>query len=392
MVVRAAARSLDDRVDELLDRCDPRAATAAEFFGAQFDLGLAWVGFGEGEGGHGAPAGEQGRVRARLAAAGAPDHPLRSVIGLGMAAPTIAAHGSPELRRRLRAIFTTEETWCQLFSEPGAGSDLAGLATRAVPVDGGWIVNGQKVWTSYAHVADWGLLLARTDPELPKHRGLTYFALDMRTRGVEVRPLRQITGDAEFNEVFLTDVFVPDTHRLGERGAGWTVAMTTLMNERTALPGNAAGLEDPLDAVLREGAARHVTDPVLLDRLVALRVRGRLIKLTLHRFGADSDGGPGPEGSIGKLLWAEYMKDATELQVDLLGRDAIAYPPGYRLRRTGRPGPGGDVRYDYLRSRAASIEGGTSEIMRGILAERVLGLPREPDPGRGLPWNEGRHG
>src|SRR5256714_4990732 len=216
-----------------------------EFLRARFDAGLAWISFPEGLGGLGAPRMLQPVVDAAFAEAGAPDNdPLRIGIGLGMAAPTILRHGTDEQRRRfLRPLWTGEEVWCQLFSEPGAGSDLAALGTRAVRDGDDWIVGGQKVWTSLAHEARWAILIARTDPDLPKHQGLTYFVCDMTAPGVEVRPLRQITGEAEFNEVFLTDVRIPDAHRLGAVGEGWQVARTTLMNERVAIGGRAAPRE-----------------------------------------------------------------------------------------------------------------------------------------------------
>ena len=226
------------RLEDLLARHDPTSTPAEEFAGARFDAGLAWVAFPLDCGGLGVSPDLQGLVERRLRQAGAPNDFGRNVIGFGMAAPTIVTHGTDEQRRRLlRPLFTCEEIWCQLFSEPGAGSDVAGLATRAQRDGDEWVVNGQKVWTTLAHTASWGLLLARTDPEVEKHRGLTYFIVDMHAPGVEVRPLRQMTGEAEFNEVFFTDVRIPDSDRLDAVGAGWGVAMTTLMNERVAIGG-----------------------------------------------------------------------------------------------------------------------------------------------------------
>src|SRR5690242_20452791 len=226
---------LTARVQELISGFAGGAAGAAAdplpFLQARFDAGLAWVHFPTGLGGLDQPRSAQAVVDAELAAAGMPDNnPRRIGIGLGMAAPTILTHGTDEQRTRwLRALWTGEEVWCQLFSEPGAGSDLAALGTRAVPDGDTWIVNGQKVWTSIAHEARWGILVTRTDPDVPKHAGMTYFVCDMTDPGVEVRPLRQITGEAEFNEVFLTDVRIPDSQRLGAIGGGWRVAQTTLM-------------------------------------------------------------------------------------------------------------------------------------------------------------------
>ena len=227
--------------EELLATHDPTSTPPVEFAGARFDAGLAWVWFPEGFGGLGVSPDLQGIVERQLRPVGAPNDIERNVIGYGMAAPTILTHGTDEQRDALlRPLFTCEEIWCQLFSEPGAGSDVAGLATRAVRDGDEWVVNGQKVWTTLAHTARWGLLLARTDPEAEKHRGMTYFIVDMQAPGVEVRPLRQMTGDAEFNEVFFTDVRIPDSARLDAVGAGWRVAMTTLMNERVAIGGGVA--------------------------------------------------------------------------------------------------------------------------------------------------------
>lgn len=227
-------------VRALLDEHDPATTEPLDFLRARFDAGLAWVHFPVGLGGLGAPRALQAVVDAELAAAGAPDNdPRRIGIGLGMAAPTILRYGTEEQKSRLlRPLWTGEEVWCQLFSEPGAGSDLAALATRAVlDADGTWTVDGQKVWTSSAHTARWAILIARTDPALPKHRGITYFVCDMTDPGMEVRPLRQITGEAEFNEVFLTGVRIPDSDRLGAVGEGWQVAQTTLNNERVSIGG-----------------------------------------------------------------------------------------------------------------------------------------------------------
>src|SRR5260370_6797242 len=230
---------------EFLATCDPATVPPAEFLRARFDAGLAWVHFPAGLGGLGAPRALQTVADAEFAAAAAPtNHPERIGIGLGMAAPTILAFGTDEQRTRwLRPLWTGEEVWCQLFSEPGAGSDLGGLATRAVRDGDDWLVTGQKVWASSAPVARWAVIVPRSDPDAPKHSGLTYFACDMTAPGVEVRPLRQLTGEAEFNEVFLTGVRIPDSHRLGAVGDGWRVAMATLMNERVAIGGAAVPRE-----------------------------------------------------------------------------------------------------------------------------------------------------
>ncbi len=246
MTTRAAedttAADLDHRVGRLLEEHPPATTDRLAFLRARFDAGLAWVHFPEGLGGLGLARHHQARVNALLREAGAPDNdPRRNGIGLGMAAPTILVFGTDEQKQRfLRPLWTGEEVWCQLFSEPGAGSDLAALGTRAVLDGDEWVVNGQKVWTSGAHEARFAILVARTDPSVPKHAGLTHFVCDMTDPGVDVRPLRQITGEAEFNEVFLTDVRIPDAYRLGAVGEGWRVATATLNNERVAIGGGAA--------------------------------------------------------------------------------------------------------------------------------------------------------
>jgi alkylation response protein AidB-like acyl-CoA dehydrogenase len=314
-----------------------------------------------------------------------------NVIGLGMAAPTIMQWGGDELSRRfLPPMAQGREIWCQLFSEPGAGSDVAGLSCRAERDGDEWVVNGQKVWTTLAHIASYGLLLARSDPDLPKHKGLTYFIVDMRAPGVEAKPLRQMTGDAEFNEVFLTDVRIPDEHRLGPVGEGWAVATTTLMNERVALSGagsiggeamGAGAVEDLVAAARRLGAW---DDPLVRQRLMRMLTEQRLIKLTNFRAAASRRAGkaPGPEGSITKLFAAEHNQRLQELAVDMLSAKALAWDP--RDEAVARR-----VRL-FLRSRANTIEGGTSEIMRNILGERVLRLPKEPSVDRDVPWSQVR--
>src|ERR1700675_3900873 len=229
------------RLKDLLAEHDPASTPAVEFLGARFDAGLAWVSFPVGRGGLGLSPDLQGLVERELRAVDAPNEADRNVIGYGMAAPTALTHGTDEQRvRYLRPLFTCEEVWCQLFSEPGAGSDVAGLATRAVRDGDDWVLNGQKVWTTLAHISRWGMLLARTNPDVPKHESLSYFVLDMQAPGVEVRPLYQITGEAEFNEVFLNDVRIPRDRMLGTEGQGWQVAITTLMNERSALGGGSS--------------------------------------------------------------------------------------------------------------------------------------------------------
>jgi alkylation response protein AidB-like acyl-CoA dehydrogenase len=313
-----------------------------------------------------------------------------NVLGIGMGGPTLLAWGTEKQKHRyLRAIATDEEIWCQLFSEPGAGSDLAGVTTRAVRDGDDWIVNGQKVWTTLGHVARRGMLLARTDPAAPKHRGLTYFVLDMSSPGVEVRPLVQMTGEAEFNEVFLSDVRVPDSARVGGVGEGWSVARTTLMNERVALSGAGAVAGDALGgATARELIERHrpVTDPALRQRLAGAYITDRIIRLNNERAAAARLHGSdaGPEGSITKLQQAQHNRELQNLAIALVGSDALGWvgPSLHTGRQVDQVAEAdasleGTVR-GFLRAQANTIEGGTSNIMRNILGERVLGLPREP--------------
>ncbi|TDP95115.1 acyl-CoA dehydrogenase family protein [Labedaea rhizosphaerae] len=366
-----------------------------EFLRARFDAGLAWVHFPEGLGGLGAPRALQSVVDTELA--GTPDNdPRRIGIGLGMAAPTILRFGSDEVKKRfLRPLWTGEEIWCQLFSEPGAGSDLAAVGTRARRENGrdgdDWLLTGQKVWTSSAHTARFAILLARTDPDLPKHQGLSYFILDMDQPGVEVRPLRQITGEAEFNEVFLTDARIPDAHRLGAVGEGWKVAQTTLMNERVAIGGNAApresGMLGAVAKTWRENPDRHTS--ALHDRLLRHWVDAEAMRLAGQRLRQQlAAGAPGPEGSAMKLGFAKLSQALSGLEVELMAEDGLRYDD-WTLRRpdlvdfTGR-GPG----YRYLRAKGNSIEGGTSEILRNIIAERVLGLPSEPRVDKDVAWKD----
>src|SRR5256886_11796206 len=379
------------------------------FLRARYDAGLGWVSFPAGLGGLGAPRSSQPVVDGEFAAAGAPDNnPLRIGIGLGMAAPTILRHGTDEQRQRfLRPLWTGEEVWCQLFSEPGAGSDLAALGTRAVldagsgPQDeaaraglgagDGWIVNGQKVWTSMAHEARFAILIARTDPDVPKHDGITYFVCDMTAPGVEVRPLRQITGEAEFNEVFLTDVRIPDSYRLGAVGDGWRVARTTLMNERVAIGGGAAPREaGMIGVVAREWRERpELRTPGQHDALMRLWVAAEAARLAAERLREQlAAGQPGAEGSAVKLAYARLNAEISGFELELLGEDGLSYDD-YTMRRPSivdwkERSPG----YRYLRAKGNSIEGGTSEVLLNIIAERVLGLPSEPRMDKDMAWKD----
>jgi alkylation response protein AidB-like acyl-CoA dehydrogenase len=332
-------------------------------------------------------------VDSELAAAGAPDNDPRSIgIGLGMAAPTILAFGTEEQKHRfLRPLWTGEEAWCQLFSEPGAGSDLAAAGTRAVRDGNDWLVTGQKVWTSSAHTARWAILLARTDPEVPKHRGMTYFICDMTDPGVEVRPLRQITGEAEFNEVFLTNARIPDSLRLGEVGDGWRVAQTTLMNERVAIGGQGmprdGGMIGQVTQTWRAYPERRTAE--LHDRLLSLWVESEAVRLAGLRLRQQLvTGSPGPEGSAMKLAFARLNQQLSGLEVEMLGEQGLRYDD-WTLRRPEQVDfVGRQAGYRYLRAKGNSIEGGTSEILRNIIAERVLGLPPEPRVDKDVPWKD----
>ncbi|MFE3328772.1 acyl-CoA dehydrogenase family protein [Streptomyces sp. NPDC059176] len=387
------AAELRARTRDLLAAHPPTTTSREDFLTARFDAGLAWVHYPAGLGGLDAPRSLQAVVDAELEAAGAPDNdPRRIGIGLGMAAPTILAYGTEEQKRRfLRPLWTGEEVWCQLFSEPGAGSDLAALGTRAVRDGDAWTVDGQKVWTSSAHLARWAILIARTDPDVPKHRGITYFVCDMTDPGVEVRPLRQITGEAEFNEVFLSGVRIPDAHRLGAVGDGWSVARTTLMNERVSIGGmrlpREGGMIGPVARTWRDRPELRTHE--LHQRLLALWVEAEVARLTGERLRQQlAAGQPGPEGSGMKLAFARLNQQISGLEVELRGEEGLLYDD-WTMRRpelvdfTGR-----DAGYRYLRSKGNSIEGGTSEVLLNIVAERVLGLPAEPRNDTDVAWKD----
>ncbi|MDA3648796.1 acyl-CoA dehydrogenase family protein [Saccharopolyspora indica] len=389
----ADATEIRGRVAEFLAAHDPQRTDRVEFLRARFDAGLAWVHFPAGLGGLGAARELQAVVDTAFAEAGAPDNqPQLNVIGLGMAGPTILRFGTDEQRRRfLRPLWTGEETWCQLFSEPGAGSDLAALSTRAVRDGEEWVVDGQKVWTSLAHRARWAILVARSDPDQPKHKGLSYFICDMTAPGVEVRPLRQITGEAEFNEVFLTGVRIPDSLRLGEVGQGWQVAMGTLMNERVAIGGRTPPREG---GMIGEAAEAWRANPDkrthgLHDRLLRLWVDAEATRLTSIRLRQQmAVGEPGPEGSAVKVSFAEQNQAITGFELEFQGEAGLGYddwtfrqPDFASLTKRG-------AGFRYLRAKGNSIEGGTTEILRNVIAERILGLPQEIRTDKDRPWKE----
>ena len=329
------------------------------------DAGWAGLSWPAEYGGRGASLIEQAIFNEELAGARVPMP--ANVLGLVMGGPVVIAHGSDDQKERyLEPILAAEEIWCQGFSEPESGSDLASLKTRAVKADGGWRISGQKVWTTYAHESKWCMLLARSDSDAPKHAGITYFLMDMDQDEVEVRPLRQITGEAEFNEIFIEEAFVPDENVVGEVGGGWQVAITTLMFERAGLGAAAVmGLRNAFDELLELARERGVAD----DRLVRHRIAKLKIAIEAMRYGAMrtltqtmKTGIPGPEGSLGKWEWAQINQELTDLATEILGVEGLQSD--------------GEWTYRFLRSRANSIEGGTTEVLKNIVAERVLGLPR----------------
>ncbi|MCL1601864.1 MAG: acyl-CoA dehydrogenase family protein [Actinomycetia bacterium] len=394
------AEVVNRAIDELLESYPPESTEPRAFWGAQYDAGLAWVDFAEGDGGLGVSPSHREVVSRRLNEAGAPTwNTTANILGIGMGAGVLAAHGTQAQRAKwLRPMFVMDEIWCQLFSEPGAGSDVAGLSTRAVRDGDEWIVNGQKVWTTLAHLAKWGLVVTRTDPDQRKHRGMTYFVVDMEAEGVEILPLYQITGEAEFNEVFFNDTRIPDAYRIDDVGAGWRVAMTTLMNERVAIGGRTVPRgEGTIGAAVETWNESGSGDAATRRELARLWGEVEAMRLTSLRASENMQAGvPGPEGSTGKLAWADLNKEVTAFTVAMQGLEGATIPEGYTLEPTS---------YEtrevarvlsnqraFLRARANSIEGGTSEIMRNILGERVLGLPGEPRVDKDLPWSEVRRG
>jgi alkylation response protein AidB-like acyl-CoA dehydrogenase len=358
------------RYDDLAEEVAALRAWQADLAGGRW-VGVTWP---EAYGGRGAGPIEHFIVQEELARARAPE--LVGRIGINLVGPTLLAHGTDEQRARwLPRILRADELWCQLFSEPDAGSDLANVQTRATPVDGGWRLNGQKVWTSYAQFADWGVCLARTDPEAPKHRGISYVVVDMHAEGVDVRPLTQITEDREFNEVFFTDAFVPRDHLIGAEHDGWGVSGSTLAHERGVNPRQLVIHIQLLDELLRLAADEGLYDDHRLQqRLAQAYVEVRLFQLhnlrSLSRLAHGRE--VGPEGSALKLYWSEMSKRLHETAMAVLG-------PASPLWKGALDNPGdGRWQRSWLYYLASSIFAGTNEIQRNIVGERVLGLPREP--------------
>ncbi len=354
------------RVAELLRSTDGWDRPA--FLGAQFDAGLAWVHHPVGAGGLALAPARQAEVDTALLVGGRLESWQRNPMGIGMVAPALVGHGSVAQLALLRPIFTGQDVWCQLFSEPGAGSDLASLATRAERDGDEWVLTGQKVWTSLAHTARFGLALARTDPQAPKHAGLTAFVVDMGAAGVQLRPLRDLTGGTHFNEVFLDRVRVGEADRVGPVGAGWTVATTMLTNERTVIGADAqergAGAIAVAVATWRSTGA----DPTRRLELARLWVEAEVLRIASHRQ---------QDGSGLKLRRAELEQRIARFTVELLGPAGTVYT-----------GELNSPLWTWLQSQAYTIAGGTSDILRTVIGERVLGLPKEPGPPRTTPWSE----
>jgi len=329
-------------------------------------------------GGRGATLVEQAIFSEELVRANAPSP--ANILGLAMGGPVVITHGTEDQKKRfLEPILSAEEIWCQGFSEPEAGSDLASLKTRAVKRDGEWVVTGQKVWTTFAHIAKWCMLVARTDTDAPKHQGLTYFIMDMQQEGVEVKPLVQITGEAEFNEIFMEEARIPEENVIGGVGNGWAVAITTLMNERTGIAfASQAQVQIQLRRLIelakstRSNGESAVDDPMIRQRIAQLHIESEVLRLTAYRGLTQimKRGMPGPEGSLGKWHWAEVNQALTELAMEIEG------PYSQLARGSEYAIDDGQWQYLFLRARANSIEGGTTEILKNIIAERVLGLPK----------------
>jgi len=342
------------------------------------EAGWAGISWPKEYGGRGATLIEQAIFSEEMVRANAPSP--ANILGLAMGGPVVITHGTEDQKKRfLEKILSAEEIWCQGFSEPEAGSDLASLKTRAVKKNGEWVVTGQKVWTTYAHLAKYCMLVARTDPDAPKHQGLTYFIMDMDQPGVEVKPLVQITGEAEFNEIFMDEARIPEENVIGEPGQGWTVAITTLMNERTGIAfASQALLQIQLRKLIklaketRSNGGTHADDPVTRQRIAQLYIEAEVVRLTAYRGLTQvmKSGIPGPEGSLGKWHWGEINQAMTELALEIEG------PYAQLSRGSEYAIDDADWQFSFLRARANSIEGGTTEILKNIVAERVLGLPK----------------
>jgi alkylation response protein AidB-like acyl-CoA dehydrogenase len=374
-------RSEADSGTDLAPDADLLVKRAKEFQGQLFGAGFAGITWPVEYGGQGLTIVHQIAFDEEAAGFDLPTG-MTFAVTFGMCGPTILTCGTEEQKRRyIPAMLRGEEIWCQLFSEPGAGSDVAGLQSRAVRDGDEWVLTGQKVWTSGAHHARFGLVIARTDPDRPKHQGITMFVVDMAARGVTIRPLRQMTGGSHFNEVFFDEVRVGDGDVVGDVNGGWRASITTLMNERVSIgAGGRQSLFGPLLAVAKRHG--HRDDPVVRQRLADVYVRERVLGYIGQRIRATvvSGGIPGPEGSIAKIAGAALVKRAANLATDLLGSGGVAWVAGDR--------EASGVAERLLASPGSSIAGGTDEIQKNIIGERVLGLPKEPQVDRDIPFRE----
>ena len=380
-----AEELVKDRLKELISFREENQ-DIKDFWGKQFDLGLAWVHFPEGSGGLNVNPKFQLLVNETLRNEGiSTSNRIANLLGIGMGAPTIKEYGTQEqIDKYLRPMFTADEIWCQLFSEPSAGSDVAGLRSKAVQKGDKWIINGQKVWTSGAHFSDYGILVVRHDPDLEKHKGMTFFFVDMKSPGIEVKPIKQITGGSSFNEVYFTDVEIPDSQRLGEIGDGWKVAITTLMNERLAV-GDAGGA-DVEDAFRWAKTQDNLGEPLLNNKAARESIadwyceKSGLKNTKLRTMSALSRGDtPGPEASITKIVSAGKLQNIGNFGIDSLDMAGMLRTDnndvkGFQNAWLGAPG--------------MRIAGGTDEILRNIIAERVLGLPQDPRADKGVAFKD----
>ena len=387
--VSISDQELQERTEALIEEVDPHAVDQFTFRGAQFDAGLALVHFPEGKGGLGLSRGKQAIVDEVLREAKVPYHDLLvNPIGIGMGAAVVLNHGTEEMHQKhLKKIFTGEDIWCQLFSEPTHGSDVAGIPSKAIRDGDEWIVNGQKIWTSGAHYSDYGVLVLRTDPDVPKHQGLTYFFLDMKSPGIEIKPIKQISGGANFNEVYFTDVRIPDAQRLGAVGQGWQVALTTLMNERASIGGGGGGcnFDSVFDLAKQVSLAGRpaIEDPSVRRKLADWYVQESGLKFTGYRSMTALSRGeiPGPENSIGKLVGAPKQQDMASFALDLLDQHGVIWDSELSEKA-------GLFQAAYMSSPGLRIAGGTDEIMANIIAERVLGLPQDVRVDKGIPFKD----
>ncbi|HET6259769.1 MAG TPA: acyl-CoA dehydrogenase family protein [Pseudonocardia sp.] len=363
---------------------DEQLRRAREFQAALYDAGYAGITWPKEVGGQGLGTAEQQVFSEEAADFELPTYPF--IIGMGMCGPTLVDLGTPEQKHRyLPRLLCGEEIWCQLFSEPGAGSDVASLQTRAVRDGDGWVVNGQKVWTTNAQWADYGALLARTDPDRPKHAGLTMFIVDMRAPGVTVRPLRDMSGRAPFNEVYFDDVRIPDDGVIGEVNRGWQAAVAMLGHERVSIGATRRPRSNPLEFASLVELARHegvAADPARRERLAELYAHERALELFNARMRQETAAGnpPGVRGSVAKLAGALLLRRAIETASDLAGADAVAWDPD--------DARAAELALGINSAPASSIAGGTNEVQRNIIGERILGLPKEPQVDRDLPFKE----